>query len=510
MPRILSKHAHQRFWDVHAWAGVLGGLLLYIMCVTGSITLFNERIQTWEQPLAQQHEAPGATLQKTANIALQAAGTEQDTWLFLSHGNGLTRAYYKDPALSRMTMSWIDTESEEVVVETEYFADFMRLTHFFWHESVGAVGYIIAGLLSVMFLLILVTGVLIHLRNLTKQFHQFRPESAPKTRWLDLHKVLGVLSLPYQLMYAYTGAMLILGPLILQGVAGPVFDGNQIELHQFARGYAPQSPEPATGPTIAPPDMDTLVQRATSALPGLEASAIMLHHHGHSSGTIDVWGHMPGPLEAHGMVRVRESDGTVVSVTTPSSTPVTTATKWLEGLHFGAYGGVGLQFVYFFLGLILCATIITGNWLWLARRQKKQESRVNIFLRRVTAGVGAGTWLAVAVMLVASRTLPFAMEHRRLIEELTFIGALALAIGWSFVPKAALTVWWQQLGVSGVLLTLVPILAARVSSAGLFGAGPHLAGVVAVDVVILGFGLALCAVAYRLRRRQGNTMETMS
>jgi hypothetical protein len=60
--------------------------------------------------------------------------------------------------------------------------------------------------------------------------------------------------------------------------------------------------------------------------------------------------------------------------------------------------------------------------------------------------------------------------------------------------------WWRLLGLAGVLLLSVPLWAARISSAGLFGAGPRIAAVVGVDVGLLGCGALLLAVASVLRR----------
>ena len=36
----LTSFAFKRFWDVHAWAGVITGLLVYVMFVLGAFVLF--------------------------------------------------------------------------------------------------------------------------------------------------------------------------------------------------------------------------------------------------------------------------------------------------------------------------------------------------------------------------------------------------------------------------------------------------------------------------------------
>ncbi|AGP41615.1 hypothetical protein BE04_18715 [Sorangium cellulosum] len=47
MAKKLSRHAFTTFWGVHAWAGVVGGLLLHVMFLSGGITLFRRQLAVW-------------------------------------------------------------------------------------------------------------------------------------------------------------------------------------------------------------------------------------------------------------------------------------------------------------------------------------------------------------------------------------------------------------------------------------------------------------------------------
>jgi uncharacterized iron-regulated membrane protein len=57
----LSRHAFTRYFTLHAWAGVLGGLVLYVMFAAGALTLFHEPLEVWEEPLAQRPAASTPT-----------------------------------------------------------------------------------------------------------------------------------------------------------------------------------------------------------------------------------------------------------------------------------------------------------------------------------------------------------------------------------------------------------------------------------------------------------------
>src|SRR5262245_58029600 len=120
----LSAHAFRRFWDLHAWAGVIAGLVLHVMFITGGITLFHEHLAIWEEPLAQA-EAPAAGRAADAlDRAFAARGAVPDDFWFYPprDGRGLARVGFQDGEDWRNF--WIDASAGRLVRERE------RLTHF--------------------------------------------------------------------------------------------------------------------------------------------------------------------------------------------------------------------------------------------------------------------------------------------------------------------------------------------------------------------------------------------
>ena len=41
----------------HSWLGLLLGMLMYLICLSGTIVIFYEEIERWEQPLAEEYQA---------------------------------------------------------------------------------------------------------------------------------------------------------------------------------------------------------------------------------------------------------------------------------------------------------------------------------------------------------------------------------------------------------------------------------------------------------------------
>jgi uncharacterized iron-regulated membrane protein len=491
----LSAHAFTRFWDLHAWAGVLVGLVLYLMFLAGGVTLFHEQLEAWEEPLAQRSASAPFELQRSLDDALAAHGSApDDLWFYPpKNGHGEARIGFQDGGVWKEF--WIDSKSRQLTPQRERLAHFIYRLHFLWHDVTGKWLYYFAGILAVAFLLALVTGVLIHLKDIIRQFHQFRPDKSRRAVWSDMHKVLGVMGLPFQLMYAYTGAFIVLAPLLLQTFTGPVFGGDTKRAEAIAWG-ATDNASTSPGAAATGLSLDELAARAASVRPDFVPEYFHLTHHGRSNGVVEVQGNDVGTPRAVVKVRLRESDGELPDNPRPEGASASTQ-RWVTGLHFAYFGGPSLRPLFFLLALASCATVLTGNWVWLARRAR---SRANEVLARLTVGVGAGSWVALGALFFASRVLPLGWASRGAAEEITFLAVLASCIGWALLVRDGATLWWRQLAVAACLFLPVPLLAARWSTAGLFGRGPHLASVLAIDVGVLATALALGASAAFLRR----------
>jgi uncharacterized iron-regulated membrane protein len=504
----LSRHAFVRFWGLHAWAGVVGALLLYLMCACGALTLFREQLARWEEPLSQVSVAAPISLEQSLSSGLDAVGdVAAEVWLEPSkHPGGAAKLTFQRRGSARWESAWVEPERGEVVPERERLSGFIYRLHFLWHEVTGFWLYYLAGLLSVVLLVGLVSGVLLHFKNLSGQLHQFRPQRESRVWWSDLHKVLGVMGLPFQLMYAYTGAFLVLAPVLLRAFVGPVFNGDTARAQRLATGMHDAPPARAGAP-IPVLSADSLLARARRAMPALQIEAIEIEHHAHEAGTFAVWGHDRGTPETHAQITLRERDGVELSRSSASPSPSAGLRRWAQGLHLGLFGGLWLRWLYFALGATLCLTLLSGNLIFLARRARSAHAGTRA-LERLTLGTASGVLLALAALFFASRALPLHVANRGALEEAAFFGALVVCLLWAARARDARRAFSRQLGVAGVLLASTPLLAARVSKAGLLGAGPPIGAVVAVDVALEAAALTLLAVAWSLRRALPEAAES--
>lgn len=484
----LSPFAFARLFGLHAWTGIVSSLVLYVMFVAGGISLFREQLQVWEEPAAEGRGVPPSLEEIAAKVKAKAGASLDDLWVELPRGGRATRVGFS--LNGTWTTGWLGAPGEPLVLAREHLSTFLYGLHFLWHDLTGRTLYVVGGLMAAAMLLALVTGVLVHLRDLRRQLHRLRAEGSRRVLWSDLHKVTGVMGLPFQLVYAYTGALLVLGPLVLKVFAGPVFGGDD----RLAASYAVGTPA-ADAAASALSDgsnlsLDVLRERATALVPGFVPAQVHVVRHGRADGSVtfsSLTGSVP-PLNTE--VRLRERDGLPLP-TPPTTGAPTTMRRWTLGLHLARFGGLPLRFVFLGLALGSALTLLSGNWLWLARRS---DSRGQALLRRLTVGLGAGLWVALAALFLASRALPFAWRARGAVEELIFVGTLLACAIWAMRSRAPDALWSHQLGLSSALLLPVACL-------GREGSGARPAAALAIDGALLLATVGLATAALLLRPR---------
>src|SRR5690606_5965394 len=90
-------------------------------------------------------------------------------------------------------------------------------------------GYMIAGLVSFLFLFALITGLMLHWDKIVSNFFIFRPFSKWKTIWTDAHTALGVIGFPYQFIFAVTGIILIFNTALMTPFEKLLYDKEKSE-----------------------------------------------------------------------------------------------------------------------------------------------------------------------------------------------------------------------------------------------------------------------------------------
>ncbi|RKG86896.1 PepSY-associated TM helix domain-containing protein [Corallococcus terminator] len=446
----LSPRTFRIQFDLHAWAGVIASLFLFVIFFCGVFAMFREDLEFWQEPAL--HVAPASEAPPSFD-AMLARVKEQGPFPVGSHVGLLTHedtrfitAYLFEP--SGLRVLWLDPATGTALPERSRLASELYWMHFFYRVPWGME---FTGVVSVALLMALVSGLWIHLKDLRAQWWRFRPTAKPRFSASDAHKVLGVFGLPFTAMLAWSGAVLCLSALAAQGFGSTVYRGQADRVTRL-RGHE-QPLRDATGRESPMLSLDTVVARARQSVPGAEGIPryVELHHAGDARAWAGVYFQL-APLGPDHFAHVDAVSGETFGSSVASRTPAFTFERLLFDLHAGRFAEALMKPLYALLALAMCAVLITGNLVWLERRDPSRKHRGNRVLERLTVGVSSGLAFGTAVYFAANRVLPWALARRADWEFGLYVGAWALAVVVALVPR------WAPRQMASVLCALAAVL----------------------------------------------------
>src|SRR5690606_8015336 len=131
------------------------------------------------------------------------------------------------------------------------FVDFVYDLHF----TAGlprAVGTHLFGIVCVLYGLALVSGVVLYAPVFFRDLFALRIGRNLKRLWQDAHNVIGVLSLPFHVMFAWSGAVLTIGFVLLAPFQFLVFENRLLDVLEADFEVAPHVAEAGVAQTMLP------------------------------------------------------------------------------------------------------------------------------------------------------------------------------------------------------------------------------------------------------------------
>lgn len=345
----------------HKWTGLAVSALLFITCLTGTVSLYQGPLDRWLTPAKRGAPATADALDRVVP-ALQAQypGASISGFSCPEDEGGVFTAF----VFHRQQLREVFVHPATLAVTGERsgvsVATFLRELHvrFYWFKWPGRV---FVGLLALPLLWSTVTGLLLYgpfLRGVTRlglRFYQLRPGA--QLRLSDSHKLAGVLALAFNLILGVTGLVLGLEPLTR---FTPALDATLHPRPNTAYG---------TGPTQL--TVSEALARARAALGPFEPTAVVLPSK--QTKRFTFYGH-PGFLlrRSDSYVAVDAATGAILDL--HDARRVAAGVRWfnaLEPLHYGNFGGAPLRFCYFLGGLLMTSLTLTGPALWWIKRRHR-------------------------------------------------------------------------------------------------------------------------------------------
>lgn len=480
----MSRRNYNVFFNTHTVSGIVISIGLYVIFLAGAFSLFMESIDHWESN-EKPHEMVVLDYDKAIAQAT-AAGYDmhgRNLRVYEYDGQVFVRApALGDPALQKSDLGllpdsvaagaftlplhkqlYLKTDTKKNAPQ-ETLGNFLYELHFF--EQIPTAGRYLSGLVSIFFLFATITGIIVHWNKIIPNFFTFRLKASLKNLWTDAHTALGVIGLPFQIMYAVTGAIFCLLVLFSIPMAEIVYEGDTEAMYNDIYPAYQDGHIAAEGYHAADVSINAQIQQVLSQFAEDQIKSVYAEVHNYH----DQNAHLEMYVETHqieGFFNYAKyvyhlPNGKLVEHKAMDTAPPYATASWdfIHLIHFGNYGGILIKILYFLMALLTCFVIISGVMIWLTARDKKAYLSKAKFNKNVVAiylGACLGLYPAIALLFLLTKTFPADMAHR-----FTWISWLFLAfwVGYSiyaYLIKDNFRINRNALVLAGVMGILIPV-----------------------------------------------------
>lgn len=429
------------FRRLHTWVGLIAGMVLFVAFYAGVITLFRGEVTQWQQAeLRVQTTVSPAEYQSWLDRFLALHPQARDEfWMILPGEQAPQLRFMWMEAGKRgrqmVTQSELQSGADEKQ-EVSELAHLINEVHFSLAIP-GMTGRTFLGVISLLYGLALVTGIVIHLPRLTKDFWLLRKKQGERRHWLDLHNLIGVISLPFHLIFAWTGAIWGLSALLYGLFNSAIFD--QQLYSATGQTFMPMSSVQRTGVVQAPLPAELLLRKLPNAT---EFTPKWLHYknYGDSSVQVEIVAQQEKQLSQSKLVVLNATSGQLLQDQTGDNESLNHGMMMgLYSLHFGDYGGIAIRLLYAVLGIGSCFLFYSGNQLWINAQLKNRQVKIQrqgIVMAKLTNGFCIGCCIAISALFVFSAVMA---EHPNIatLQTKAFFIVWAITMLYGFIRPIA-------------------------------------------------------------------------
>jgi len=396
--------------DSHSVLGLSFAALIYIVSLSGALTLFVPEISLWELPdtKASYETTPRAVAAAAHNAEAQLEDGNEILNV-VAYGPDEFRPYLTvrlnqraDRSAPLDSTDWIaDPQTGELLDVAE--APYAHLI-----EDLHTVlllpnpwGRYLVGIIGVCMFTLILSGIFAH-PTIIKDAFKLRLKRNARMAWTDMHNRLSVWGLPFHLVITFTGAFLGVAGITVVALAMLAYEGDQEAAIQVIQGPQPVLDAPLM---TAPPDYESMLTRSEAAD---RRFSILVASNPKSSGhTTSVAYYEEGILSMRTSDIYRNSGEFLEKFGGSGSPAGARVFGMVQPLHYGTFGGYPIKILYFVLSLALTYITSTGMMIWFKRKQQQGQAkpRTEALWRGMTTGLSAAL-VATALVTVMKLQAP--------------------------------------------------------------------------------------------------------
>ena len=342
--------------QVHLWVGLIAGVYVVVIAVTGAALVFRIDLQRVSHPhlftaaVAGELAEPVAIMESVARAypdhrlsGVDAPTTSRPTYL----------AYVTSPAGFRTVL--IDPVTATVLGELPDRSAVRTLQQLHYDLLAGPTGRIVNGIGAAMILVLGLSGICVWWPGRAAWWRGFRIDTTRRgyRLWWEVHRAVGIWSVLLILMWALTGLYFAF-PRPSRALIASIF--------AVSATRSPMSSPP--GPGASELSWQAMIDRARAVHPHGHVARVVLPFGDRGAVLVMFAGASPTPAYA-------ALDSVYLDRVTGEHLPYGQARTIgdvvvgsMATLHVGAFGGTAIRVIWFVFGLMPAVLFITGVIVW--------------------------------------------------------------------------------------------------------------------------------------------------
>ncbi|MEM0909604.1 MAG: PepSY-associated TM helix domain-containing protein [Pseudomonadota bacterium] len=393
-------------YRIHSFTGVFTGLMLFIICWSGSFAVIAYELD-WLVIPEMRSSGNGERISWGTvedSVKSEFPGARVRFIMAPQYDNANYEAIVSMPDYKTIRRVFVDAYSGEVRGEQSFYNTWKFFSNFHRDLFLGKFGEYFATFFSFVLFVSLLSAIVFY-RHWWKRFFRL-PRGEGRAYWSELHRLAGLWSLWFIAIIALTGAWYFYEHAKYD-VGGNL---NYIDVEPYG---SVQIPEPANSRLTRPLSLDGAVNTAKATWPELEISLIAYGWYSGNRDNVYLQGQTNFPLlrDRANQIHVNTKTGEVLWQNEWNELP----TYWVvsnmaDPLHFGDFAGLYGKIVYFIFGIALSGIILTGTWMHIKRLVRSGDDRhqwlgVNLSIALSICILIAATYFAIQDALKLSSTV---------------------------------------------------------------------------------------------------------
>ncbi|WP_421419123.1 PepSY-associated TM helix domain-containing protein [Pseudoalteromonas lipolytica] len=373
----------KQWFNLHSWAGLVVGVLLFVICVSGTLATLSHEIEYLTGSKYRALSSSPMTNYSAIESSLSKHYPNAQVLYIHRHKQDYLATEVALKINDTFRFVYLDAASGEVLGEGEW----ARISRFLrnWHMnlSMGWTGKLIVTSLSILVLILLVSSFFVYRR----WWQGFLKKPAPlllhkRNGWADWHKLVGLWSTWFIAVMAVTG----LWYLIEHGLQTAKVDHYVAEPTKVIA-----LKQSASTSNMMPISLTAAYEAAQQAFPSLDIRYIGYGQK--AAQPIEVRGYNNDillRLRAN-RVYINASTGAVLGIQKGQDLPFVPRIKdTADPLHFGNFAGLGTKFIWAIFGSLMSG--VSGVGIYMSWLRVKRKATVSSWL-------GVSGYIAIGLVI---------------------------------------------------------------------------------------------------------------